>query len=216
MNVIIVDDQADNLRAMKRIAEGCGYTVSCAANGQFARKLAESVPFHIAVLDISIPQLNGLDLAEKLRVELPQVKVVILTMHKSGEFVSKALCAGVRGYVLKENALEELIECILLVISQKKVRRRRIEILSRCAVSVFDGIGQQTEFIQAKPLLRGQNRIRKRLVPRLQYIRSKLERFVIQDANVKGPDLLLKQVVETDREHVLKSLAQIEHDVEMR
>ena len=109
-----------------------------------------------------------------------------------------------------------VVECILFVISQKKVRRRRIELLSRCAVSVFDGISQQTELIQARPLLLGQNRIRKRLVPRLQYIRSKLERFVIQDANVKGPDLLLKQVVETDREHVLKSLAQIEHDVEMR
>ena len=40
-------------------------------------------------------------------------------MHKSGEFVSKALCAGVRGYVLKDNALEELIECIQLVYERK-------------------------------------------------------------------------------------------------
>jgi DNA-binding NarL/FixJ family response regulator len=40
-------------------------------------------------------------------------------MHKSGEFVSKALCAGVRGYVLKDNALEELIECIELVYANK-------------------------------------------------------------------------------------------------
>ena len=63
---------------------------------------------------------SRLDLAEKLRVELPEVKVVILTMHKSGEFVSKALCAGVRGYVLKDNALEELIECIQLV-SERKI-----------------------------------------------------------------------------------------------
>ena len=53
-------------------------------------------------------------------MELPEVKVVILTMHKSGEFVSKALCAGVRGYVLKDNALEELIECIQLV-SERKI-----------------------------------------------------------------------------------------------
>lgn len=93
--------------------------VGAAGDGLEAyRKILELKP-DIAVLDISIPHLNGLDLAEKLKVEMPEVKIVILTMHKSGEFVSKALCAGVRGYVLKDNALEELIECIELVYEQK-------------------------------------------------------------------------------------------------
>jgi len=93
--------------------------VGAAGDGQEAyRKILELRP-DIAVLDISIPRLNGLDLAEKLKTELPEVKVVILTMHKSGEFVSKALCAGVRGYVLKDNALEELIESIELVYANK-------------------------------------------------------------------------------------------------
>lgn len=94
--------------------------VGAAGDGLEAyRKILELKP-DIAVLDISIPYLNGLDLAEKLKTELPEVKIVILTMHKSGEFVSKALCAGVRGYVLKDNALEELIECIELV-SERKI-----------------------------------------------------------------------------------------------
>lgn len=93
--------------------------VGAAGDGQEAyRKILELKP-DIAVLDISIPNLNGLDLAEKLRAEMPEVKVVILTMHKSGEFVSKALRADVRGYVLKENALEELMECINLVFDRK-------------------------------------------------------------------------------------------------
>ena len=93
--------------------------VGAAGDGQEAyRKILELKP-DIAVLDISIPNLNGLDLAEKLRAEMPEVKVVILTMHKSGEFVSKALRAGVRGYVLKDNALEELMECINLVFDRK-------------------------------------------------------------------------------------------------
>ena len=94
--------------------------VGAAGDGLEAyRKILELKP-DIAVLDISIPYLNGLDLAEKLKTELPEVKIVILTMQKSGEFVSKALCAGVRGYVLKDNALEELIECIELV-SERKI-----------------------------------------------------------------------------------------------
>ena len=93
--------------------------VGAAGDGQEAyRKILELKP-DIAVLDISIPRLNGIDLADKLKIELPEVKVIILTMHKSGEFVSKALCAGVRGYVLKDNALEELIECIELVFEHK-------------------------------------------------------------------------------------------------
>jgi len=93
--------------------------VGAAGDGQDAYKKILELKPDIAVLDISIPRLNGLDLAEKLKTELPEVKVVILTMHKSGEFVSKALCAGVRGYVLKDNALEELIECIELVYTNK-------------------------------------------------------------------------------------------------
>ncbi|MEN6418839.1 MAG: response regulator transcription factor, partial [Clostridiaceae bacterium] len=107
-SLVILLSQKDNIEV-----------VGAAGDGQEAyRKILELQP-DIAVLDISIPRLNGLDLAERLRTELPGVKVVILTMHKSGEFVSKALCAGVRGYVLKDNALEELIECIELVYTNK-------------------------------------------------------------------------------------------------
>jgi DNA-binding NarL/FixJ family response regulator len=60
-----------------------------------------------------------LELAAKLRVDLPDVKIVILTMHKTEEYVAKALVAGVHGYVLKDNALEELIACIEAVYSGK-------------------------------------------------------------------------------------------------
>jgi Response regulator containing a CheY-like receiver domain and an HTH DNA-binding domain len=107
--------------------------VGAAGDGLEAyRKILELKP-DIAVLDISIPHLNGLDLAERIKVEMPEVKVVILTMHKSGEFVSKALCAGVRGYVLKDNALEELIECIELV------NERKIYLSSDITGIVVDG-----------------------------------------------------------------------------
>lgn len=93
--------------------------IGASGDGQEAyRKITELKP-DIAVLDISIPRLNGLDLADKLKAEMPEVKTVILTMHKSEEFVTRALCAGVRGYVLKDNALEELIECIETVYEGK-------------------------------------------------------------------------------------------------
>ena len=83
-----------------------------AADGQEAYEKIMKLRPDIAVLDISIPRLNGIDLAFRLEQEAPEIRVVILTMHKSEEFVTKALQAGVKGYVLKDNALEELIECI--------------------------------------------------------------------------------------------------------
>lgn len=90
-----------------------------AGDGQEAyRKITELKP-DVAVLDISIPRLNGLDLAVRLKNELPEVRTVILTMHKTEEYVTRALCSGVRGYVLKDNALEELIECIETVSAGK-------------------------------------------------------------------------------------------------
>lgn len=90
-----------------------------AGDGQEAyRKITELKP-DVAVLDISIPRLNGLDLAARLKSALPEVRTVILTMHKTEEYVARALCSGVRGYVLKDNALEELIECIETVSAGK-------------------------------------------------------------------------------------------------
>ncbi|MPM25800.1 Oxygen regulatory protein NreC [bioreactor metagenome] len=83
-----------------------------AADGQEAyRKIIELKP-DIAILDISIPQLNGIDLAIKLRHEPIDLRIIIMTMHKSESYAAAALRAGVRGYILKDNALEELIECI--------------------------------------------------------------------------------------------------------
>lgn len=86
-----------------------------AADGQEAYEKIMKLRPDIAVLDISIPHLNGIDLSVRLQQEAPEIRVVILTMHKSEEFVTKALQAGVKGYVLKDNALEELIKCIKTV-----------------------------------------------------------------------------------------------------
>ena len=69
----------------------------------------------VAILDISLPQLSGLGVAAHLRLEAPEVRTIILTMHKSEEFVAQAFRERVRGYVLKDNALEELLKAIRVV-----------------------------------------------------------------------------------------------------
>ena len=93
--------------------------VGVAANGLDAYNEIMHLKPEVAILDISMPQLNGLDLCRKLKLEMPDLKVIILTMHKSEEMLYKALSSGVNGYVLKDNALEDLIEAIKTVVAGK-------------------------------------------------------------------------------------------------
>lgn len=69
----------------------------------------------IAILDISMSKLNGLDLCSKLKQEKSDLKVIILSMHKTESYIYKALNIGVNGYVLKDNALEDLMNAIRTV-----------------------------------------------------------------------------------------------------
>ena len=69
----------------------------------------------IAILDISLPKLNGLEVSARLRKDYPALKIIILTMHKNEEFVARAYQLEVNGYVLKDNALEELLKSIRIV-----------------------------------------------------------------------------------------------------
>jgi DNA-binding NarL/FixJ family response regulator len=78
------------------------------------RKTRELLP-DIVLMDIDMPHLSGLAVAEVLRRELPQIKVLILSMHQQPEYVLRILQSGAHGYVLKESPLEELIQAIQTV-----------------------------------------------------------------------------------------------------
>lgn len=86
-----------------------------AADGHQAVQEIMRLKPDIAILDISLPQLNGLEAAARLKKDCPGVKIIILTMHKNEEFVARAYQMEVNGYVLKENALEELLKCLEIV-----------------------------------------------------------------------------------------------------
>lgn len=66
----------------------------------------------ILILDISMPKKSGLDVAKNMAKEHPDLKIIFLTMHKSEEILAEAFESGAKGYVLKENALEELVKAI--------------------------------------------------------------------------------------------------------
>jgi two-component system, NarL family, response regulator DegU len=74
----------------------------------------------VAILDIEMPGLTGIDVAKKVLGEKSETKFIVLTMHREKDFFNDAMNIGVMGYVLKDNAITELIDCVKKVIKGGK------------------------------------------------------------------------------------------------
>jgi DNA-binding NarL/FixJ family response regulator len=83
-----------------------------ASNGRTAVKLAQQLKPNIAVIDLELPDLNGLEATRQIKKELPEVEVLIYTMYETEELIRKVLAAGARGYVLKSDAGQHLTEAV--------------------------------------------------------------------------------------------------------
>jgi DNA-binding NarL/FixJ family response regulator len=83
-----------------------------ASDGQEVIRLAEAHHPDVAVLDISMPILNGIDAARELARSCPKTKVILLTQHEEEQYLHEALESGVRGYVLKSQVVNDLVQAI--------------------------------------------------------------------------------------------------------
>jgi len=90
-----------------------------AGNGREAVKLAKELSPDVVVIDISMPDLNGIESTKQMLSKNPDIKVVALSMHSDIRFIIKMLTAGAKGYVLKDNAFDELVNAIRTVISNQ-------------------------------------------------------------------------------------------------
>jgi DNA-binding NarL/FixJ family response regulator len=86
-----------------------------AGSGNLALDLILEKKPAVAVLDVNLPELSGLEIAKKLQAKKIPTRLIILTMHKEEAIVDRALDSGVMGFVLKENATEEILEAIATV-----------------------------------------------------------------------------------------------------
>jgi len=113
MRVLLADDHALIREGLRLILERAGHEVAGeAADGHEACKLARTLNPDIAVLDLSMPLLNGIDVARELRRLSPGTKAILLTMHADRAYVLRALKAGAKGYVLKSQVSEDLVRAI--------------------------------------------------------------------------------------------------------
>jgi DNA-binding NarL/FixJ family response regulator len=118
IRIVLADDHPivlDGLRNLIR-AEDDFELVGEAASGLAALKVIREQRPDVAVLDISMPELNGIVLSRRLAGEIPELSVLMLTLHEDRAYLNQALEAGVRGYVLKRSAVENLVQAIRAVI----------------------------------------------------------------------------------------------------
>ena len=117
IRIVLADDHPivlDGLRNLIR-AEPDFELVGEATSGLGALKIIREQRPHVAVLDISMPELNGILLGRRLASEMPGLRLLVLTLHEDRAYLNQALEAGVRGYVLKRSAVENLVQAIRAV-----------------------------------------------------------------------------------------------------
>lgn len=114
--LLIADDHKLLAEACKSILEPEFDVVGIVTDGRAMVAAAAALKPDVVILDISMPQLNGLDAADQIKHRLPYIKLVFLTMNASAEVAAEAFRRGASGFVLKQSAAEELVVAIRKVI----------------------------------------------------------------------------------------------------
>jgi DNA-binding NarL/FixJ family response regulator len=110
--LLIADDHTLLAEACKGLLEPEFDVVGIAENGRALLEMTSDLKPDIVILDISMPQLNGLDAADQLKRTSPKTKLVFLTMNLSPEIAAEAFRRGASGYVVKTAAAEELVRAV--------------------------------------------------------------------------------------------------------
>jgi DNA-binding NarL/FixJ family response regulator len=110
VKVLIVDDHPLFRQGLQQVLEGDSRfeLVAEAGDGETALRLIQEKKPDVTVLDVNLPRLSGLEVARRLQQQRAPTQIVILTMYKEEETFNRALDFGVKGFVLKENAVEDI------------------------------------------------------------------------------------------------------------
>lgn len=110
INILLVDDEPDFVETMTKRFRIRKIPVASAANGQDALKLLEQREFDVAILDVRMPGMDGLELLRRIRVKHPLTEVIMLTGHASLETGMQGMSLGAFDYVLKPADFDDLLD----------------------------------------------------------------------------------------------------------
>lgn len=144
--ILLADDHLIVRQGLKVLLEREGFNVvGEASDGREALQLAQNLRFDVAVLDLAMPLLNGIDAGRAILQACPKAKVILLTMHTEDHQILEALRAGIKGYVLKSKAAEELVQAI------QEVSRGKLYLTQGASETVAQAYLAKTE-LPAEPL----------------------------------------------------------------
>jgi DNA-binding NarL/FixJ family response regulator len=115
--ILLADDHTFVLEGFKKLLEEHGEVVGAVEDGRALLKAAVELQPGLVVLDISMPLLNGIEAAKKLKKQVPGVKLIFVTMHADTAYVNAAFKAGASGYLLKRSAATELVQAVQSVLN---------------------------------------------------------------------------------------------------
>ncbi|MFO7445617.1 MAG: response regulator transcription factor [Ignavibacteriaceae bacterium] len=159
IKVLLADDHALVRAGIRALLQNMHNVevVAEAHNGRDALKLIEEFKPDVVLLDIAMPELNGLEVAARVSKEMPEVKVAILSMHADEEYVLQALRAGASGYLLKDSAPTELELAITAVsrgetyLSPAISKRVVNDYLRRVSDAPSDSKTEMSAYVQLTP-----------------------------------------------------------------
>lgn len=162
LRIVVADDHELVHRGIRDLLQDQrGWkVVGVAADGREAVEKVKKLKPDIAILDISMPEVDGLEATRRIREEAGDTQVLILTMHESDQMVRRVLEAGARGYVLKSDMAKRLVKAV------KEVARGKTSLTPKVSEIVLEGFlkvtgeSKQREHPQARPTRREKEVIR--------------------------------------------------------
>ena len=114
IRILLADDHQIVRDGLKRILAAAGdlQVAGEAASGDQALALVKANDYDVALLDMSMPGLSGIDLIKRLKAEKPKLRMLVLSMHGEQQYAARALKAGASGYLTKDSAAEQLVGAI--------------------------------------------------------------------------------------------------------
>jgi DNA-binding NarL/FixJ family response regulator len=114
LGLLLVDDHTIVREGLRRILEAAAdaWQITEAGSGFQALECLRRQPFGMAIVDLSMPGMSGLELIKRIKSEYPQVMVLVLSMHAEEQYALRAFSAGANGYVTKDTASAELVAAV--------------------------------------------------------------------------------------------------------
>ncbi len=126
LRILIVDDHRVAREAIRIALQFCRpglpEIVGEAADGATALEMARRLTPDVITMDIGLPDIKGLEVTRRLKAELPQVRVIVVTVHEERVYREEAIRVGAVAYITKERLLQELPGCLEQLAGQRSVR----------------------------------------------------------------------------------------------